>query len=164
MPASESGLEVVHPETNQRSSVVTALRKTRFVVRRGRTGIRSAEDDEGSGFERLKRSCGGANNDRVPVPVRSGRCSPRFKMSRIKSRYWCSSCEEVSIEVVVGTSVAAEDSLVDPFCRFLTFSFRRPREWPGAEAGSGSTAEGAIVSLDIRYELLTSLLGLESDG
>lgn len=95
MPADERGLELVHPEMNQRSSVVTARRKTRLVVRSGSTATwadEEEEEDEGSsegedGLERLNRSWGGAKSESVPVPVRSGRCSPRESMSRIKLRY-----------------------------------------------------------------------------
>lgn len=76
---------------NQRSSASTARRKTRFVVRRGKTGIGSPPS--GFGFEREKRNCGGAKIDCVPVPVRSGLCSPSERIVRIKLRYWCSSCE-----------------------------------------------------------------------
>lgn len=43
------------------------------------------------GLEREKRICGGAKIERVPVPVRSGRCSPSARMRRIRFRYWCSS-------------------------------------------------------------------------
>lgn len=80
------------PEMNQRSSARTPRRKTRFVVRRGRIGIRS-DGEDGEGFEREKRSWGGAKRARVPVPVRSGRCSPVVRMERIRLRYWCSSWE-----------------------------------------------------------------------
>ncbi len=38
MPAKERGREDVLPEMNQRSSAMTARRKTRLVVRRGRIG------------------------------------------------------------------------------------------------------------------------------
>lgn len=47
---------------NQRSSAITARRKTRFVVSRGR--IR-----EPSGLERENLSCLGAKMEHVPVPV-----------------------------------------------------------------------------------------------
>ena len=42
IPASERGFAEVQPETNQSYSVVMARRKTRFVVRSGRTGIRQS--------------------------------------------------------------------------------------------------------------------------
>ena len=44
MPASLSGTEEVLPEMNQSSSARTARRKTRFVVRRGSTGVPSGEE------------------------------------------------------------------------------------------------------------------------
>ena len=44
MPASERGREEVLPLTNQSSSAMTARRKTRFVVRRGRMGVLGAEE------------------------------------------------------------------------------------------------------------------------
>lgn len=47
---------------------MTARRKTRLVVRRGRIGVGGCVGSE-DGREREKRSCGGANMDRVPVPV-----------------------------------------------------------------------------------------------
>ena len=46
---------------------------------------------EGEGLERVKRSWSGAKRERVPVPVRSGRCSPSERMRRIRERYWSSS-------------------------------------------------------------------------
>lgn len=49
MPAAASGREDVEPEMNQRSSAMTARRKTRFVVRRGRMG-----DPEGEQRENFK--------------------------------------------------------------------------------------------------------------
>lgn len=78
------------PEMNQRSSARTARRKTRLVVRRGRIGVYGSSDVV-EGLEREKRICGGAKIERVPVPVRSGRCSPSARMWRIRFRYWCSS-------------------------------------------------------------------------
>ena len=39
MPEAESGSEEVEPDMNQRSSAMTARRKTRLVVRRGRMGV-----------------------------------------------------------------------------------------------------------------------------
>lgn len=39
MPWAVRGVEVVEPEMNQRSSAMTARRKTRLVVRRGRIGV-----------------------------------------------------------------------------------------------------------------------------
>ena len=44
---------------NQRSSAITARRKTRFVVRRGRMGVGSAEGSE-AGLERANLSWEGA--------------------------------------------------------------------------------------------------------
>lgn len=46
MPASDKGSEDVQPETNQRSSAITARRKTRLVVRRGRMGVPSSLERE----------------------------------------------------------------------------------------------------------------------
>ena len=58
------------PEMNQSSSAMTARRKTRLVVRRGRIGIGGEEGFEGSdGREREKRRGVGAKSERVPVPV-----------------------------------------------------------------------------------------------
>jgi len=56
IPASDKGLDDVQPDTNHSSSVVTARRKTRFVVRSGRIGIRESESEgeSGLGFEREK--------------------------------------------------------------------------------------------------------------
>jgi len=62
MPASVRGLEEVEPEMNQRSSAITARRKTRFVVRRGRMSVPS-------GWERENLRGLGAKRERVPVPV-----------------------------------------------------------------------------------------------
>jgi hypothetical protein len=58
IPASERGFDDVHPETNQSSSVVTARRNTRFVVRRGRIGTPESESEGKSGlrFDREKRN------------------------------------------------------------------------------------------------------------
>lgn len=70
MPAAERGSEEVLPEMNQRSSAITARRKTRLVVRRGRMGIGGEEGEEGSeGRDREKRRGVGAKSERVPVPV-----------------------------------------------------------------------------------------------
>jgi hypothetical protein len=61
MPAEERGWEDVLPDMNQRSSAVTARRKTRFVVRRGRIRVGGAEGSvEEDGFERENFSCAGA--------------------------------------------------------------------------------------------------------
>ena len=68
MPASDRGRDEVEPAMNQRSSAMTARRKTRLVVRSGRTGI-GCEDGSGEGREREKRRAGGAKSERVPVPV-----------------------------------------------------------------------------------------------
>ena len=55
---------------NQRSSAITARRKTRLVVRRGRMGIGGGEGEDGSeGREREKRRGVGPKSERVPVPV-----------------------------------------------------------------------------------------------
>ena len=56
---------------NQRSSAMTARRKTRLVVRSGRTGI-GWDEGSGEGREREKRRAGGAKRDSVPVPVLCG--------------------------------------------------------------------------------------------
>jgi hypothetical protein len=58
IPCSDSGRDDVEPEMNQRSSAMTARRKTRFVVRSGRTWL-----------ARLNRRLGGAKREMVPVPV-----------------------------------------------------------------------------------------------
>ena len=58
----------MQPSTNHSSSAMTARRKTRFVVRRGRIGIGGSELVL-EGREREKRSAGGAKRDKVPVPV-----------------------------------------------------------------------------------------------
>jgi len=97
MPASERGIEEVLPEMNQRSSAITARRKTRLVVSRGRIGMAGCVGSE-EGRERANRRGVGAKKERVPVPVLqealvadcevnegdlsylSGRCSPSFKM------------------------------------------------------------------------------------
>jgi hypothetical protein len=62
IPAAVRGREEVEPETNQRSSAMTARRKTRLVVRRGRIGVPSGE-------ERLNFNALGAKREIVPVPV-----------------------------------------------------------------------------------------------
>ena len=49
-------------------------------------------EGSGEGRERANFIWGGAKIEYVPVPVRSGRCSPSRRMSRIRSRYWYSSC------------------------------------------------------------------------
>lgn len=46
-----------------------------------------SEEGVGPGLDKEKRSCGGAKMERVPVPVRSGRCSPSAKMVRMRFRY-----------------------------------------------------------------------------
>lgn len=46
MPAAVRGRDEVDPETNQRSSAMTARRKTRLVVRRGKMGVPSAAERE----------------------------------------------------------------------------------------------------------------------
>lgn len=70
MPAAERGREEVLPEMNQRSSAMTARRKTRLVVRRGRMGIGGDNGLVGlEGREREKRRGVGAKRERVPVPV-----------------------------------------------------------------------------------------------
>ena len=71
MPASASGREEVEPAINQRSSAMTARRKTLLVVRSGSTGIGFVEGS-GEGLEREKRRAGGAKRERVPVPVLLG--------------------------------------------------------------------------------------------
>ena len=58
MPAALSGREDVLPAMNHRSSAITARRKTRFVVRRGR--MSSGVLDVGDGRERLNFICAGA--------------------------------------------------------------------------------------------------------
>ena len=68
MPASDRGIEEVLPAMNHRSSPITARRNTLFVVRRGKTGIGGSPGFE-DGRDREKRRAGGANNDKVPVPV-----------------------------------------------------------------------------------------------
>jgi len=66
MPAAERGREEVLPEMNQRSSAITARRKTRFVVRRGWIGVGSPVEER---REREKWRGGGAKRESVPVPV-----------------------------------------------------------------------------------------------
>ena len=56
---------------NQRSSAMTARRKTRFVVTSGSTGI-GGDDGSDEGREREKRRAGGAKRESVPVPVLCG--------------------------------------------------------------------------------------------
>lgn len=98
MPAAVNGRDEVEPEINHKSSAMTARRKTRFVVRRGK--IKAP-----SGVERENLRGLGANNEKVPVPVLvqvlgpinshfalgvtylSGRCSPVSRISRMRSRY-----------------------------------------------------------------------------
>lgn len=53
---------------NQRSSAMTARRKTRLVVRSGSTGI-GCDEGSGDGRDKEKRRAGGAKRERVPVPV-----------------------------------------------------------------------------------------------
>lgn len=62
IPAAERGREEVEPDMNQRSSVKTARRNTRFVVRRGRIGV-----PVGDVRENFKGA--GAKREMVPVPV-----------------------------------------------------------------------------------------------
>ena len=52
------------------------------------TGCEGSEE----GRERANFIWVGKGMAYVPVPVRSGRCSPFWRMSRIRERYWCSSC------------------------------------------------------------------------
>lgn len=68
MPASERLTLEVEPAMNQRSSAMTARKKTRFVVRRGSIGV-SGDEGVVEGREREKRKGVGANSERVPVPV-----------------------------------------------------------------------------------------------
>lgn len=84
MPAALRGSEDVEPETNQRSSAITARKKTRLVVKRGRIGSCKGVDREN--FRGV-----GANIEQVPVPVLSGRCSPFSRISRMRFKYWYSS-------------------------------------------------------------------------
>ena len=70
MPASESGMDEVLPEMNQRSSAMTARVKTRFVVTSGRMGMGGLAGSE-EGFDREKRRGFGAKRALVPVPVLS---------------------------------------------------------------------------------------------
>mmetsp|Transcript_71159 Transcript_71159/g.163090 ORF Transcript_71159/g.163090 Transcript_71159/m.163090 type:complete len:285 (-) Transcript_71159:256-1110(-) len=72
-------LALVAPETNQRSSSATPRQKTRLVV------------SSGNDSRRLNRS-EHPNLEMVPVPVRSPFRTPVAMMSRIRFRYWCSSC------------------------------------------------------------------------
>lgn len=57
----------MEPEMNQRSSAITARRKTRLVVKRGRRSV--GGPPWGEGREREKRRGIGAKMERVPVPV-----------------------------------------------------------------------------------------------
>lgn len=77
MPAAARGNDEVEPEMNQRSSAITARRKTRLVVRRGRIGT-----PDGVASVNLRGV--GAKRDVVPVPVlcmriRSADCGVRKK-------------------------------------------------------------------------------------
>ena len=88
-----------------------AFVKTRFVVRRGSTRV-GGEEGSGDGRERANFSCAGAKIEYVPVPVRSGRCSPVVRISCMRLRYWYSSCagmvgEVVEVGVVMGFEVIA---------------------------------------------------------
>jgi hypothetical protein len=71
----------VLPRMNQSSSARMPLRNVRFVVSKGKVPSR-----------REKRREGGAKMESVPVPVRSGRDSPRERTSRMRDRYCFSSC------------------------------------------------------------------------
>lgn len=62
MPASVRGIEEVEPEINHNNSAMTARRKTRFVVRRGRIGVPSE-------FDSVNLRGRGAKIEYVPVPV-----------------------------------------------------------------------------------------------
>lgn len=155
MPAADSGSEEVLPEMNQRSSARTARRKTRLVVRRGRMGVGGAVGSvvEEEGLEREKRRAGGAKRERVPVPVlgvaregqydiarrwgvveglgyRSGRCSPLWRMLRMRWRYWCSSCLVVVWDGGVGE---------------LGLSSLRTGMACGVNGEFGGSSDGAIV-------------------
>ncbi len=55
-------MEDVLPEMNQRSSAITARRKTRLVVRSGRIGVGGCEESF-EGRERENRRGGGAKTD-----------------------------------------------------------------------------------------------------
>ena len=71
MPADERGSEEVEPEMNQRSSAITARRKTRLVVRSGRTSVGGASGvEDGLASENLRGR--GAKRASVPVPVLKG--------------------------------------------------------------------------------------------
>jgi hypothetical protein len=93
LAASLRGRDEVLPSMNQSNSAITARRKTRLVVRRGRTGIGSAFSsfEDGFGLQSENRMGGGAKIESVPVPVRSGRCSPWSRIVRMSFRYWYSS-------------------------------------------------------------------------
>lgn len=64
--------------------------KTRFVVRRVIPAWGLLRAQEMVVTKRI--ACEGANMEYVPVPVLSNRCSPFSRMSRMKLRYWYSSC------------------------------------------------------------------------
>jgi hypothetical protein len=78
--------------------------------------------------------CAGKGIARVPVPVRSGRCSPFSSMSRIKVRYWCSSCAGLlgAVGFVVGGALCFAVSL------------------GGSGVTTGSSALGGILTMDWR--------------
>ena len=68
MPVAAKGMDEVLPAMNHNSSPMTARRKTRLVVRRGKIGTGGSVGFE-DGRDREKRRAGGANSDKVPVPV-----------------------------------------------------------------------------------------------
>ena len=76
-----------------------------------------------SGFERAYFCWGGKGIARVPVPVRSGRCSPFWRMSRIRFRYWYSSWGllvggEWTFDVVLAGSKSAAAPFIELCSRF----------------------------------------------
>ena len=88
------------PEMNHSSSAMTARRKTRFVVRRGRTGVGGAlRSDEGR--DREKRSCGGAKRERVPVPV------------LMENHYQCAATRMTVAMIPIGTMLAMLKNFTD---------------------------------------------------
>lgn len=102
----------------------------------------SSAGAEGSdeGLESVNFICAGKQTAYVPVPVRSGRCSPCSRISRIRSRYWCSSWEgsvltvpfdsevvllgleisEGGVEEITGSRMEGDILLLGPGCVCVT--------------------------------------------
>jgi hypothetical protein len=101
----------------------------------------------GLGFEREKRSCGGAKRESVPVPVRSGRCSPDWRMRDMRSRYWYSSCERSqfgSVGRIVLCSVDVSGGGLPLLVAAFAFSLRKLSELPGGAGGLNHASIGSF--------------------